>query len=101
MPTPNHHIFVERCLRNPYIKCGGELSPKPQKQQFSTPPAVKIVAILSMMSFSGKPLGTSNYDLKVSKFDFSYLYHHTFVEKCLRNHFVKFGGEMTTSEPKN
>ena len=30
-----------------------------------------------------------------------YLYHHTFIERCHRNHYIKFGCEPTSLELKN
>ena len=31
---------------------------------------------------------------------FPYLYHNTFIERCLGNHCIKFGWELTSPEPK-
>ena len=68
-----HHTFVERCVRNHFMKFRGELTPQSQKWQFSTSQLSQLVAILSMTSWSGKPLGTDDYDLKMSKIG-SYTY---------------------------
>ena len=56
----NHHTLIERCLRNHYIKFGGNQPPEAWNVDFSTPPIGKLATILSMKS-SGKPLNNNFY----------------------------------------
>ena len=70
-PYLYHHNFIERCLRNRYIKFrGNRVCPEPKQWVSTLAPAVKLVAILAMMSLLGKYLGMHNYhnyDLKINK----------------------------------
>ena len=56
-------------------------------------PILKLVAILSMWYLWYLPQYHKYYLL-------FRIHHHIFVERCLRNHYIKFGGELTPQKPK-
>ena len=94
--NPDHHRFIERCLRNHYIKFGGENNPQsPKKLQFCTPPSVKLVAILSIswefpLIHVAVPFSSVSQVLFIIILESKPPY---LCRGCLRNHYIKFGGE--------
>ena len=72
LKSVNHYTLVERCIMN-HIKFGGQLTTQSQRMALFYIPSCQtefgshIVKGILMTSLSGKPLGTGNYDLKMSK----------------------------------
>ena len=102
---PHHQTFIDRCLRNHYINSGGKPTLSQLKNSnFLHPQAVKLklVAILSMTSWEFLSVHVHEEVLMTSKSTTSpYLYHYSFIKRCFRNHYIKFGWELPSQELKN
>ena len=82
-----------------------ETDPPSQKMAFfytqtcQTGSHIVYVKRMLMTSLLGKPLVQQ---LKLEKeqnwLTFPYLYHHTFAERCLMDHYIKFGGKVILPE---
>ena len=99
---------MERCLRNHYITFGGKWCPRTEKWQFSTLPSHPTEVgghIVMSWGFPSihvvMPFSHSFQDHHtLSKCNPKSINYNTFIERFLRNHYIKFGGKLTPLEQK-